>query len=65
MTAGTTRRQNSASSPADGTCPSAVTVPPWTRRPAARTTTVPAGVPDSEDSSCRIAAAAEGRQDCI
>ena len=42
----TTGRQNTASSPADGTASPAVTVsPPRTRRPAARTTTVPAGVP--------------------
>ncbi len=58
----TTGRQNTASSPADGTASPAVTVsPPRTRRPAARTTTVPAGVPASRDTDVRLASATSGR----
>jgi len=44
----TTGRQNTAISPAAGAAsPPAVAVPPRTRRPDARSTTVPAGVPSS------------------
>ena len=61
----TTGRQNTASSPAAGTAPPAVTVPPpRTRRPAARSTTVPAGVPPSGDTAARVASATAGRQEC-
>src|ERR1039457_6334071 len=61
----TTGRQNTASSPADGTAFPTVTVfPPRTSRSAARTTTVPAGVPATGTSAGPIASAAERRQDC-
>ena len=61
----TTGRQNTASSPGDSAAPPAVTVPsPRTCRSAARTTTVPDGVPAFGDTSGRIASATEGRQDC-
>ena len=57
----TTGRQNTASSPVDGRSSPAVTAPPRTRRPAARTTTVPAGVPATRDSAVRLATATSGR----
>ena len=58
----TTGRQNTASSPADGTAFPAVTVfPPRTSRSETRTTTVPAGVPASGDSDVRLASATSGR----
>ena len=51
----TTGRQNTAISPAAGAAsPPAVTVPPRTRRPAARSTTVPAGVPASADAAAGL-----------
>ena len=58
----TTGRQNTASSPAAGAAsPAAVTVPPRTRRPAARSTTLPAGVPASADAAVRVASTTSGR----
>jgi hypothetical protein len=64
VTAGavTTGRQNTVSSPAAGTAPPAVTVPPpRISRSAARTTTVPAGVLASGYSDVRLASATSGR----
>ena len=57
----TTGRQNTASSPADGTAFPAVTVPPpRTCRSAARTTIVPAGVHATGDPDVRLASATSG-----
>jgi hypothetical protein len=67
ITAGavTTGRQNTASSPDRGPQSPAVTVPrPRNSRSAARTTTVPVGVPDAGDPSGPIASTTEDRQDC-
>ena len=67
ITAGavTTGRQNTASSPGRGAQPPATMVPPpRNHRSAARTTTVPAGVPGTGDPSGRIASTTEDRQEC-
>ena len=61
----TTGRQNTASSPAAGAVPPAVTVPPpQISRSAARTTTVPAGVPVTGDSGARLASTTSGTRQC-
>ena len=58
----TTGRQNTASSPRAGTAPAGTAVfPPCTRRSAALTTTVPAGVPATGDSAVRLASTTAGR----
>jgi len=57
----TTGRPNTASSPAGGALPATVTVPRRNRRPQARTTTVPAGVPVTGNSAARLASTTAGR----
>ena len=55
------RRKNTRHWPADGALPATVTVPPLNRRPEARTTTVPAGVPVTGNSAVRLASITQGR----
>jgi hypothetical protein len=58
----TTGRQNTASSPRAGAAPAGTAVfPPSARRPAALTTTVPAGVPAARASAVRLASTTAGR----
>src|SRR5271166_4120731 len=57
----TTGRQNTISSPASGTAPAAITVPPpRTRTSQDRSTTVPAGIPPSGDATVRVASTTSG-----
>ena len=63
--AATTGRKNPVSSPVAGAAPATVTDRPLrTRRSAARTASVPAGVPATGSCPERIAAPAVRRQDC-
>src|SRR5208283_5906567 len=52
---------NTISSPASGTAPAAITVPPpRTRTSQDRSTTVPAGIPPSGDATVRVASTTSG-----